>query len=171
MKKYEKPFLIWITGLSGSGKTLLANSIYKKIKKKNKNTILINGDDLREIFNLNLYDKKSRYNIALSYHKFILFLISQNISVVFATVSMFSRIRSLNRRKIDNYFEIYIESDVNFIRSLNKKEIYKNNNDLWGIKIKPELPKKYDFLVKNYSKDINFDKITTKIIKKFYSSL
>ena len=58
---------------------------------------------------------------------------------------MFSRIRSLNRRKIDNYFEIYIESDVNFIRSLNKKEIYKNNNDLWGIKIKPELPKKYDF--------------------------
>ena len=67
MKKNKKGFLIWVTGLSGSGKSLLAIKIKKNLKKKNINSILVNGDDLRKIFNLNKFDKKSRLRYAKSY--------------------------------------------------------------------------------------------------------
>ena len=46
----KKGYVIWITGLSGAGKTTLANSIYQKILKKNIKSILLDGDQLRQIF-------------------------------------------------------------------------------------------------------------------------
>ena len=46
--------VVWLIGLSGSGKTTLANEIVKNINKKNRNTILIDGDMIREIFNNDL---------------------------------------------------------------------------------------------------------------------
>ena len=87
MKKNHKNrgHLIWITGLSGSGKTSLANAIKPRIQKKYGNTLVINGDDLRKIFNLNKYDKNSRLNYGRQYCKFLKFLTDQNVNVIFKT--------------------------------------------------------------------------------------
>ena len=52
MKK-KSGYLFWITGLSGSGKTSLAEKILNFIKKNVGSTIILSGDDLREIFNYN----------------------------------------------------------------------------------------------------------------------
>ena len=58
--KNNLPFLLWITGLTGSGKTTLGKKIFEKIKANYPNTIFINGDDIRNIFSLEAYDIKSR---------------------------------------------------------------------------------------------------------------
>ena len=50
--------LFWITGLSGSGKTTIAEKIKEKISKKYGPTLTISGDDLRKIFNYNKFSKK-----------------------------------------------------------------------------------------------------------------
>ena len=42
--------VIWITGLSGAGKTTLAKEIIKQLANENKEPILLDGDQLREIF-------------------------------------------------------------------------------------------------------------------------
>ena len=68
-KKSKKGNLIWITGLSGSGKTLIARKLKQKLLKKKKNYLLINGDGLRSIFELKKYDRNSRINYAYSYSK------------------------------------------------------------------------------------------------------
>ena len=47
-KNNNKGFVIWITGLSGSGKTTVAKKIKKKIIEQLGPTVLINGDDLRK---------------------------------------------------------------------------------------------------------------------------
>ena len=58
MKKIkENKKVFWITGLSGSGKSAIGKAILPKIQKKFGNTILINGDDIRNIFNMKGYDK------------------------------------------------------------------------------------------------------------------
>ena len=44
----HKPGLLWITGLSGSGKTTISEIIYNKLKKKYSNIILLDGDILRK---------------------------------------------------------------------------------------------------------------------------
>ena len=50
----------WITGYSGSGKTEIAKKIKKFIIKKFGKTLIISGDDLRDIFSLKKYDKRTK---------------------------------------------------------------------------------------------------------------
>ena len=67
MKKNNEGYLIWITGISGSGKTSIAKTIFPYIKKKFGPTILFNGDDLRLILKLFKYDLKSRYENGIKF--------------------------------------------------------------------------------------------------------
>ena len=48
----NKGILFWITGLSGSGKTEISKLIHKFINDKYGKTLLISGDDVRDIFNI-----------------------------------------------------------------------------------------------------------------------
>ncbi len=76
MKKFSlnRGIVFWITGLSGAGKTSLANGIKKEIRKKFGPTLVINGDDLRKIFKLNKYDKSSRLKYTEQYSQFLKFI-------------------------------------------------------------------------------------------------
>ena len=52
--------IIWITGISGAGKTTLGKALFKKFKKNNS-TIYLDGDQIRNIFNKDLnYSLKDR---------------------------------------------------------------------------------------------------------------
>ena len=111
MKK-NKGILFWITGLSGSGKTTIAEKIENNISKKYGPTITLSGDDLRKKLNFNKFSRKHRLNYALSYGKFCKYLTDSNINVIFSTVSLFHKVRKWNRDHINNYVEIYIESNI-----------------------------------------------------------
>ena len=118
----KKGILFWITGLSGSGKTTIANKIKKNISKKYGPTIILNGDDLRNIFNLKKFDRKERLKLALSYSKLCKSISEQKINIIFPTVSMFNKVRSYNRKNIKNYCEIYIKANIKkIIRNKKKK--------------------------------------------------
>ena len=56
----NKGILFWITGLSGSGKTTLSKKIFKNVVKSYGPTLLISGDDLREIFSFDKFNGKER---------------------------------------------------------------------------------------------------------------
>ena len=49
--------------------------------------------------------------------------------------------RIWNRKYIDNYLEIFINTKLNKIIMKNKKKTYKNNANIVGFDIKPEFPK------------------------------
>ena len=54
--KNKKGYLIWLTGFSGSGKSTIAKKIIANLEKEIGPTLLINGDDIRKIFELNSFD-------------------------------------------------------------------------------------------------------------------
>ena len=166
-----KGVVIWITGLSGSGKTTLAKKLTKFFKKKNINFLELSGDDLRNIFDLKGYDKKSRLKIANYYSDFVYKLSKKNMNICFSAVALFDEIQKKNRNKIQNYFEIFIDSDLKSIKKLNKKSLYKKfKKIIWGQDINYSRPKKPDFIIKNRLKNNEnpFDiKILNKIFKKF----
>ena len=61
MKKTKlKAGLLWITGLSGSGKTTVSKIIYNQLKKKYSNIILFDGDVLRKKLKIQQLLKKKR---------------------------------------------------------------------------------------------------------------
>ncbi len=118
----KKGIVFWVTGLPGSGKTSIAKKLKRPIENKFGKTIIINGDDIRKIFDLNRYDKKNRFLIAKSYSKLVNFISKQNINVIIATVSLYKKIHLYNRKTIKNYCEIYIESKTKEILIHRKKK-------------------------------------------------
>ena len=166
MRSKKRGTLIWITGLSGSGKSEIGKLILPMIKKKIGPTILINGDDLRNIFKLYGYTKKDRLENAKKFYGLYKLITDQGINVIFCVVSMFDAVRSWNKKYINNYIEIYIKTELKKIIQQNKKETYFNNKkNIVGIDIKPELPKNPDITITNDFKK-NTKEISKILIKK-----
>ena len=96
--------LLWITGLSGAGKTTIAAEVFKILKEKYTNSIFLDGDVIREILNNDLsYSREDRLKNAMRISKLCEFLTSQNIHVVCSTMSLYKEIHEMNKINIKNY--------------------------------------------------------------------
>lgn len=156
-KRYKnKGILFWITGLSGTGKSSIGKLIFSEVKKKYGPTILIHGDDFRNIWELNKFSRNGRFENCKKYIKFCKYITDQNINIIFTVIGMYESIRKWNRKNISNYVEIYIENE-NYNTKTNSKNIKKN---IVGVNIKAELPKNPDIKILN-----NFD-TTLNVISK-----
>jgi adenylylsulfate kinase len=147
----KKKYIFWITGLSGSGKTTIGKAILPQIKKKFGHTIMINGDNIREIYNFKKFDKTSRLKLAKNNFDLCFFLLNQGFNVIFTTVSLMHELQNYNRKiGKSKYIEIYIESDIKKIIKKKSKIFYKKKtNNVVGLNIKPEFPKKPDIKIEN----------------------
>ena len=167
MNLKKKGTLFWITGLSGSGKSEIGNNLLPALRKRIGPTVLINGDDLRKIFKLYGYTKSERLENADKFFGLYKLLTDQGINVIFCVVSMFQKIRSLNKKYIDNYIEIYIETELEKILRKKKKKTYsKYKKNIVGIDIKPEFPKNPDIKILN-----DFKKNTKEIANILYKKI
>ena len=166
IKNKNKGILFWITGLSGSGKTTIAKKIRPFIAKTYGPTIIINGDDMRNIFKLRKFDKASRLENGKKYIQLCKLITNQKINVVFPVIGLFYELHNWNRKNINNYCEIYIKTSIKNIIKQKKKKIYnKHKINIVGLDIKPEFPKKADIIVKN-NFEKNIKEISIEIIKK-----
>jgi len=157
MKKINKKegILFWVTGLAGSGKSIISKKIKKYVENEFGPTLIVSGDNLRNLYKFRKYTKKDRIKFSQQKIKFCKFILRQKINIIFSTISLLEKIRKKNKREISNYIEIYIEADLKKIIKLKKKKMYhkKNKQNIWGIHIKPEFPKKPDIKIRN-----NFDR-------------
>ena len=167
IRNKNKGILFWITGLSGSGKSAIAEKIKKRISHLYGPTIELSGDDLRKIFKINKYTKKARIEGLLKYLHLCKLIINQKINLIFNLIGMSNRARRWNRKNIDNYVEIYIKADIHKIIKLKRKATYlKNKKNIVGLDIKPEFPKKPNIVIKN-----DFNKSTDKLAKELLSKI
>jgi adenylylsulfate kinase len=162
----RKGILFWVTGLSGSGKTVLAKKIKNRISKIYGPTLIISGDDIRNIFKLKGYSYKDRLLTVKKYCKLSKLFTSQKINVIFAVIGLMDEIRLWNKKNIENYIEIYVKSDITTIIKERRKRVYKiSKKNIVGIDIKPEFPKKPDIVIKNYFKS-DLNKLSSELLDK-----
>lgn len=148
--------LFFVTGLSGSGKSSISKELVKKIKKKYGPTFLYSGEKIRKVFSFNGYSRNDRIELGKKNINLINYILSQKINVLYDAIALLKILRTLKRKKIKNYIEIFIKADVKKIIKLNKKnKIYKaRKKNIVGIHIKPEFPSNPHILIKNnYKKD------------------
>ena len=103
--------VIWITGLSGAGKTTLANELITSLKQRDLRPILLDGDILRKLLqvpqkNNNSHTRETRIKLALQYARMCEVLSSQGFTVVIAPISMFDEVYVWNRANLPNFFDI-----------------------------------------------------------------
>lgn len=104
-------WVVWITGLSGSGKTVIAESLFNRLRQRSDNVIWLDGDELREVFGQDLgYSWEDRLKCATRYVRLCRLLSAQGHHVVISTVSMFHTLREWNRKNCPRYFEVYLRA-------------------------------------------------------------
>ena len=154
--------IIWITGISGSGKTTIAKLILNQIKKNRKNVIGIDGDVIRELFGNDLtYDVTSRVNQIKRIQRLSLFLQSQDLHVIVSALYCDEYLLNWNRKNFDDYYEIYLDASIELVVKRDVKGIYKKyslglEKNIVGLDIPWNAPKNYDLKIDmNNSTTIN----------------
>lgn len=95
------------------------------------------------------------------------FISKQNINVIFTVVGLFHKVQNYNKKRIKNYIEIYIKTDIKRLKLKSKKKHYnKKIKNVWGVDIKPELPKKPKIIIKN-----NFNRSIKRLSKELITKL
>lgn len=167
MKKKSSGIIFWITGLSGSGKSTIGKHLKPLLEKEYGKTILIHGDDIREIFKFKSYTKAERLKLGISYSNICRLLADQQLNVIFSTVGLFNKLFLFNRKNLNNYVEIYIKTNIQKLKKNRSKSFYKvKTSNVWGLDLKPEYPKRPDILIEN-----NFDKSTIELAKIIHAKI
>ena len=157
--------LFLFTGLPGTGKTTLAKMVIKKIRTKFGPTLLINGDNIRNIFNLKKYSPKEREKVDIAYGNLIKFITNQKINLLFTTVFLENKYikKNLILKKC-----IRVHITANYLtRYKFKKNIYKLKKNVPGKNLKANMPGKVDILLKNDIKK-NIKLLESEFWKKLY---
>ena len=123
----QKPFLLWFTGLSASGKSTIANIVEQKLFKTNCNTYLLDGDNVRHGLNSDLgFDEKSRVENIRRIGEVSKLFLDAGIITLTAFISPFKSDRSLVRKLFEegDFLEVFIDSSLEVCELRDPKGIY-----------------------------------------------
>uniref|UniRef100_UPI00406C1B0A adenylyl-sulfate kinase n=1 Tax=Neobacillus sp. FSL H8-0543 TaxID=2954672 RepID=UPI00406C1B0A len=124
----HKSIIIWFTGLSGSGKSTIANGLQHKLFEKNISVYLLDGDNLRHGINKNLsFSAEDRQENIRRTAEIGKLFVDAGIVVIAALISPFEKER-LNARalfKQGEFIEVYIKCSLQECENRDPKGLYK----------------------------------------------
>lgn len=138
--------VIWITGLSASGKTTLALAIRDLLKPRLPQLLVLDGDIVRKVLGSDLnYSEQDRTTQIGRLQGLARNLSEQGAVVVVAALYSHPDLLSWNRLNLLDYFEVYLEGTVTFLRTRDSKHLYAEALagqicDVVGVDIPPHIP-------------------------------
>lgn len=151
--------LFWITGLSGAGKTTIGRALYDDLRRLKPSVVFLDGDVLRSVFGaLHGHSGDERKKLALSYSNLCKLLTDQGFDVVCSTISLFREVHELNRSLISEYYEIFIDCDMEELVRRDQKGIYSKAlkgelQDVIGVNLPYDRPTNCDLVIDNTCQD------------------
>ena len=127
-QKAQKPCLLWFTGLSGAGKSTIANAVETALYKLNQHTYLLDGDNVRHGLNkdLGFTDEARIENIRRIGEASRLF-VDAGLIVLSAFISPFRSDRELVRNLMEDgeFIEIFVSTPIAVCEDRDPKGLYK----------------------------------------------
>lgn len=147
-------YVIWLTGISGAGKTTLGTKLTKfLVHKAKKQTQFLDGDIVREFFENDLGYTHAERVFNVERIAFTAHMLAQNdVNAVVANIAPYYEVRDFIRRKIPNYIQIYLKASVDKVSQRDVKGHYKKasvgkNKNLIGIDDPYEIPRQPDLVI------------------------
>lgn len=126
-QKQQKPQIIWLTGLSGSGKSTIAGAVDKQLHALGMHTYVLDGDNLRLGLNKDLgFTQEDRAENVRRVTEVAKLMLDAGLVVLVALVSPFKSDRDAARSTFakDEFKEIYIATDPEICRTRDPKGLY-----------------------------------------------
>lgn len=117
--------VIWLTGLSGAGKTTIAEAMVDVLKPHMPQLVLVDGDVIRELFGASLgYEEPARREQIGRLQRLSGWLARQGQTVVVAALYAHPDLLAWNRENLPGYFEVYVNAPMDLLRERDSKGLY-----------------------------------------------
>jgi len=125
--KNQKPAVLWLTGLSGSGKSTIANIVEKKLARMNRHTFLLDGDNLRHGLNKDLgFTEADRVENIRRVGEVAKLMTDAGLIVITAFISPFRSERDLVRGMMQpgEFIEVFVDTPLDIAEGRDVKGLY-----------------------------------------------
>jgi adenylyl-sulfate kinase len=127
-QKNQKPCVVWLTGLSGAGKSTIAKELDSKLYKLGVHSYILDGDNLRLGINkgLGFSDEERSENIRRTAEITKLF-VDAGLVVIVAIISPFTIDRNMARNLFEDneFIEVFIDAPLDVVEQRDTKGLYK----------------------------------------------
>lgn len=125
---------IWLTGLSGSGKTTIAGLLEQQLRAENYFALTLDGDALRNTLNKDLsFTTKDRAENIRRAAEMAKLLVQKNVITICSFITPLQQHRDIAHSILgDSYFEVYVECPLSICEERDVKGLYKKarNNEI-----------------------------------------
>jgi adenylylsulfate kinase len=172
--KDQKSCTIWMSGLSGSGKSTIANLLEVELNSKGYHTFILDGDNTRLGLNKGLgFSEEDRIENIRRVSEVCKLMNEAGLIVICSFISPFEKNREQAKEIIgDNFFEVFVDASLETCEMRDPKGLYKKARlgeikDFTGISSPFESPSRGIMLKNNTEEDLNFNvKFLTELIVK-----
>ena len=172
--KNQKSCTIWLTGLSGSGKSTISNLVDQKLYELGYHSYILDGDNTRMGLNKDLgFSEEDRIENIRRVSEVCKLMNDSGLIVICSFISPFEKNREQAKEIIGhNFFEVFVDASLETCETRDSKGLYKKARageikDFTGISSPFEIPSKGIMLKNNTEEDLeyNVNFITDLIVK------
>jgi len=167
----QKGVVLWLTGLSGSGKSTIANEVAYNLHKIGKLAYVLDGDNIRHGLNKDLgFSPEDRNENIRRISEVAKLFADAGIITLTAFISPYRQYRNFCRELVgkDRFFEIYVKASIETCEKRDTKGLYKKAKqgllkDFTGINAPYEEPEKPELIINTDNETV--EESTEKILK------
>ena len=165
--------VIWVMGLSGSGKTSVAKNVVEKLRKLNSIVVHLDGDDLRDALQQRgSYDQSERVKLAMSYARLSQLIANQGPIVVVSSIGLYSKVQLWLRENIEHYVEVLLDAPYELLLIRDKRGIYSRDPVLSGPVVGKDFPPEFTTSTDLHiflDESVTIDSCADRVLKEFFT--
>jgi len=127
-QKNQKPCILWFTGLSGSGKSTIANSLEQKLRDRGRHSYLLDGDNVRHGLNKDLgFTDQDRVENIRRVAEVSKLMVDAGLVVLVSFISPFRSEREMARELVEDgeFIEVFVDTPLDVCEQRDPKGLYK----------------------------------------------
>lgn len=167
----HQPQVVWVTGLSGAGKSTIARRVVDCLRRRGLPTLLLDGDDVRlAVSDPHIgHDRVSRLTNAMRIARLAKLLSEQGFIVVVPTMSLFREVHLWNREQLPNYLEVWVQVSLEVLRQRDARGLYSRAargeaSDVVGVHVEYDEPKQAHLVLRNDQGEAGLEDLVRQVV-------